>query len=293
MRLKSLVLIGMCTLRLGLTNEVPPFAGECGPVDRVFDVAGGGSPVRGTALRILELVALGRMESADVRLEAQVGLEPGALHGSAFRSPIVRMRALFRIGGVDLPEALEFLQGLGREDLRPDDSGMVWPTAIVALHQARLMRISGEAAKIAYLEDTLSEWSAASAWAAGELCDRGSYSSLPLIRKSVHTRNPIEKDAAVEIGYCEQRISLLSRNQDRIAALGSYLSVNEPSIDRRLTMWAVNQLYSMKSARADAELGRFAAELNSLPPAATDSQRGRDLLQTREELGEMLARRRK
>lgn len=278
MKLAGIILIGICSLRC-LASQLPPFAGQCALVDRVFEAAGPRSPTREVALRILELVVLGKTDSADARLEVRAGLFAGQLQGSEFRSETVRAHALRRIGEAELPEVLEFLQNLKKEDLDPDESARLWPTVSVAMHQARLNRIPGQAAQIAFLEDTVNERHGATEWAVQELCDRGSYSSLPLIRKSLWGRT---SDAGKQITYCEARIAVLSQSPDRIAALGS--SLNEQSIDRRLIVWAVNQLYSMKSDRADAELRRYLAELESLPYPPP----GPDLVQ---QLREMLARR--
>jgi hypothetical protein len=291
MKLERALLIGIWSLRLCFATSLPPFAGECALLDRVSEAARPQSPTAGAVLKILELVALGRMDSADAQLETRIGLKAGQLRGSDFRSETVREHALRKIADIDLPQALDFLQGLKKEDLEPDGSARIWPTVSITLHQARLNRIPEPMAKIAFLEDTLSEWNAAVSWAAEELCDRGSYASLPLIRKSIHQRLSTARDAEDQIGFCEARVSLLSRNPDRITALGSFLSVNEGSTDRRLIVWAVNQLYSMKSDRADGELKRYLAELDGALPSTVDAARKAVFAQTRQEISELLERR--
>lgn len=290
MKLKTAILIGTWSLRLCIATSLPPFAGECTLLDRVSEAARPQSPTAEAALKILELVALGRMDSADAQLETRIGLKAGQVRGSDFRSETVREHALRKIADIDLPQALDFLQGLKKEDLEPDGSARIWPTVSIALHQARLNRISGELAKIAFLEDTVGERNAAIEWAIQELCDRGSYSSLPIIRRSLRA-DTSAPETERQIGYCEARVSLLSRNPDRITALGSFLSVNEGSTDRWLIVWAVNQLYSMKSDRADGELKRYLADLDGALPSTVDAARKAVFAQTRQEISELLERR--
>lgn len=291
MKLMTAILIGTGGLGLCLANSPPPFPAERAILDRIFEAARPESPTSLAALRALEAVALGRLGSADVQLEARLGLAAGRLRTSAFRSEVVREYALSRIADVDAPEALEFLQDVKKEDLEPDESSRVWPAALVALHQARLNRISGQAGRVAFLEDTVGERSAAVEWAVQELCNCGSDSSLPLIRQSIRRRVSTSRAAEEQIGHCEARIALLSRSPDRIAALGSFLSIMEGSTDRWLIVWAVNQLYSMKSARADAELARYKAELDSVIPSTVDAEKKRVFAQTRQEISELLGQR--
>jgi len=281
------------TLWLCFATEPLPFAGELALLDRVSDEARPGSRTGGAALKILELVALGRMDAAAPGLEEQVGLPAGQLRGKSFGDSEVRAHALLRIGNIDLPDAIEFLETARKEDFEPDPSGRVWPVVSVALYQAQLNRIQGESPKISFLEDALSEWNAAAGWAADELCDRGSSSSLPLIRASIHRRLSTPQDANDEIGFCERRISALSRSPDRITALGSLLSTKEGSTDRRLLTWAIDQLFSMNSDRADAELRRYAAEIDSAVAAMADTPSKWLLARTRNDINTLLAKRTK
>jgi hypothetical protein len=65
--------------------------------------------------------------------------------------------------------------------------------------------------------------------------------------------------------FCEARISVLKQSPDRVAALGAALRVSGGVLDDELIGWAINQLQSLKSDRAYAELQRYANEIDALP----------------------------
>ena len=56
---------------------------------------------------------------------------------------------------------------------------------------------------------------------------------------------------------------MVSRDPDRVKALGSVLTLDDPG-SGRLIRWAVAKLESMHSPSADAELDRFADQLGKL-----------------------------
>ena len=291
MKLRTVILIGVLSAGTCLADEPPAFAGEFAALDYVFAKAQPQAPTAHAALQLLEQVALGRMSSAPP-LEALVGLPLGALHRDIYRSGPVRRYALRKIAAVDLPEALLFLEDLTQEALDPDSSGQVWPSVAIAIHEGRLRRITEPTAQIIFLEETLQERNSAADWAADELCDRGSVSSLPLIRELIHKSYSVPVDAD-QIGFCERRISALSRSPDRITALGSLLSAKEGSTDRRLLTWAIDQLFSMNSDRADGELRRYAAEIDSAVAAMADTPSKWLLARTRNDINTLLAKRTK
>jgi hypothetical protein len=68
-----------------------------------------------------------------------------------------------------------------------------------------------------------------------------------------------------DIEFCRARIQVVSRDPDRAKALGSVLSLDAQPHDDRLVWWAISQLKAMHSAAVDAEMERFAAQVNSLP----------------------------
>jgi hypothetical protein len=141
-----------------------------------------------------------------------------------------------------------------------------------------LNRIPDEPAKVGFLEDITHEKSAAAWWAVNELCERGSYRSLAFIREHIRRAYSLPEDAKQQSEFCEARIRVVSRNPDRIKALGSFLSVSEGVTDTDLVGWAIRKLQAMKSARADAELKRYAKEIDDLPE---DSPLKRTLQPTR------------
>ena len=67
-------------------------------------------------------------------------------------------------------------------------------------------------------------------------------------------------------------MQVVSRDPDRVKALGSVLTLDNPGSDR-LIRWAVAQLDSMHTPRADAELDRFAIELGKLREGSPEYQR--------------------
>jgi hypothetical protein len=266
MKHRSVVLIAAGVVWLCQATTLAPFFHERALLDRLLAVTSSESATRYVALDLLERVASGTMDAVGVELETQagLGLRPGKMHEPAFKDPEVRIYALRRIGGVALPEALEYLQNLKRDDLMADKSGQLWQNAQIALHQARLNRIPDELGKTEFLENTLGEHTPAISWAVEELCNRGIYRSLNLIRDSIRKRNPI-RDGEQQIEFCQARMEILARNFDRTRAIGSFLSVSEGSNDRDLIGWAINQLYLMKDPKADAELERYMNEIGKLP----------------------------
>ena len=266
MRYAQILLVATAWPCMGTTPA--PFAFECSLLDRVSDAAKAGLPSRSIALEILERVGEARMDSSTTDLEAQVGLKPGQLHGREFKDSTVRAHALRRIGELDVSEALTYLLNLQRSDFESDTSGEIWPAAQIALRQAQLNGIPEEPAKIHFLEDTTSEKSAAASWAVDELCERGSYGSLGFIRASMRKRNSIP-DSEKDIAFREGRMGVVSRNPDRLKALGSFLSVSGGVTDLDLIGWAISKLEAMKSPRADAELERYAKEIDALPEDST------------------------
>lgn len=216
-----------------------PFSFEWSLVDRVAAVANAEGPARAVGLQILELIAEGRMAGANPGLEASVGLKPGQLRGPEFRDESVRSHALLKIGELDVPEALAYLQNLKAEDIAPDTSGLMRSSLHIALHQAQLNRIPDESSKIRFLENTTSEKSDAAWWAVEQLCNRGSRESLAFIRESIWRRNPTPTGTA-QIAFCEARIDVISRDPDRVKALASVLSVTNGVTDPELLGWAIS-----------------------------------------------------
>jgi hypothetical protein len=58
---------------------------------------------------------------------------------------------------------------------------------------------------------------------------------------------------------------VVASNPDRVKALASVLTVGGDAANGRLAGWAVNELNSMQTQPAEAELDRFAREIGELP----------------------------
>jgi hypothetical protein len=63
---------------------------------------------------------------------------------------IVRVRALDELGRSGLEIAVNFLSGLTKENLGPDDTGQVWAAAQVALQRCLFARITDSQSKQSY-----------------------------------------------------------------------------------------------------------------------------------------------
>jgi hypothetical protein len=95
-------------------------------------------------------------------------------------------------------------------------------------------------------------------WAIGELCDRGSLASLPLIESTLQATYSSEQEEPAQ-AFCEARIGVITGDSDRVSALASVLKVG-PSPDQQLMFWAIEQLIGMRTPAATAQLKRFLAD---------------------------------
>jgi hypothetical protein len=262
------MLLVAAALGCGATTPYPGQA-ECGVLDRVVEAAAANPSMRPAALEIFERIAEERMVAAAVDIETKVGFRAGELHISNYRAYEVRSCALRDIAKLDMPEALAYLESLKREQFDDRRFGrQVWSSAEIALREAQLNRLPDESAQVRFLENTTAEKTAAW-WAVQELCNRGSYQSLPFIRQHITTRVIVSQNVDRDIRFCQQRMDLISRDPDRVKALASLLSVRSGLIDSELLGWAINQLRDMNSPRADAELDRFADEIDDLPDGSS------------------------
>jgi hypothetical protein len=69
-----------------------------------------------------------------------------------------------------------------------------------------------------------------------------------------------------QVTFCKARIFALYGKPDR-AALGAILNVETSAQNDQLATWAIQLLSEMHSPAADAELTRFAREIDTLPAA--------------------------
>jgi len=270
MQRKRLLMVLLALFAQALPGMPPPFLVECRQLDLVYKAVNADSPASQTAFEVLKLVALGQADGIDDGQRTRVGLKPEQLKGAAFKNPNVRMYAFERIGAPGLPEALDFLENLEEDDVGTDAVHQVWPVAQIALRQSHLNRISDPQARRAFFEKTVTELhdpisrDGVVTWAVDQLCDSGAFASLPLIRESIRKRDSGPR-SEVRIQYCEALMDVVARDPDRIKAIATVLRVNNASYDRKLALWAVYQLNSMNSPKADAELKRFAGEIAALP----------------------------
>lgn len=239
-------------------------------LDRLLAAVRSQSPTSGIALDMLERVVLGQTESISDESVAQFGLKPGDLKQKVFKTPLIRQVAVWEIGETGLPEAEAFLSKLKLTDFPDDRTLGIWGTTKVAIRNAALVRITDPQEKVEYLKSVLTENNYAAShggtgvWAVDELCNAGASAALPEIQESIRRRGSGRRDEdAIEL--CKARIQVVSRNPERAKALATVLRLDGPPEDYPLVGWAVNQLISMHSADADAELSRFAVAVDGLP----------------------------
>jgi hypothetical protein len=261
----------LCLIKTAcMASSLSPFPTSL--VDRAF-AATKSAELGLLALGVLERVAEGRPVEIDPLAAGKIGLKPSEVQDSYLKSPSARAYAMRTIGEVDLPEALNYLSRLKREDFSSDDSGHLWPAAFIGLHTARLNRISDSQGKIEFLENGLEGGGFIARWAANELCDRGSQKSLPFIRASIKKRDSSQRGEN-EIRFCEVRTRVLTHDPDRLKALVSVLSVNDDqSGSRDLELWAVGQLVALHLLEADQALERYRGEIDKLPAKSSAKER--------------------
>jgi hypothetical protein len=256
-------------------DDLPPFAVECAAVQRIA-VAASSAQTKSMAMDALEKIAMGNPPSIEAGNEGALGLEEGTLRGQdkQFGRPTVRVCALRGIGRTASDEAIDFLAKLSPDALGPDPSQRVWPAAQVALRDAQIRRIPDPQRKIEFLDGILAGMpdgrGSVAAWAVNELCDRGSQTSLPVIQRALRSTWSGQYGLD-EIEFCEARIRVVTSNPDRARAIGSILTVANGTANARLVGWAVNELNSMQTPAADAELDRFAREIERLPEASAEN----------------------
>jgi hypothetical protein len=241
-----------------------PYAAQCAVTQTLLQRAQSRPDAETLALETLERIALGGAPAISAGEAARLGVPVTDLHARGMEAVPTRACAIRAIGESATEAGLAFLHQLTSADLGPDDSGQLAVAVAIAVHESVLKRITGDAAQTEFLQNAAQEHSPAASWAVEELCDRGAAVSLPYIRQSIRTRNPTPAGEA-EIRFCEDRIAALSRNPDRVKALGPELRATDDPAHDRLIGWAISQLASIGSKQADAELARFAAEVQLVP----------------------------
>lgn len=255
---------------LNFASSIGPYAGHRVLVDDVFACVRAPS-TESTALRVLEAIALGQAAAIKPQAERDLRLPSGSLRDPGFAAAIVRERAVQRLGETGKEEALNFLKEFKIEYVGPNDPGeQIWPAVQVAIRAAQLVGMADKGEKKQFLEtvvdkdDHSNTSTAVKHWAVDQLCDAGMTPSLPVAVKWFKSAYAGE-DAEKEVANCEARIRIVSSNSDRAKALGSVLQTG-PSASQRLIRWALNQLQSLDTPGAAAELKRFSDEIRALPP---------------------------
>lgn len=273
---KLLLLLALSLPCIG--NEPAPHSQEKRVLNQIAATASSRSESAVAALELLKQVAMGLTAEMSPESAMQFGIPSAQLRNTKFDHPSVRAYAFRKIGGTGLPAAANFLQNLKPSDIGRDDTGSIWPAAQIALHEAMLSRITGPSLKTQFLENTLTERHDAASngavkyWAVEELCDSGAQASMALIQESIRDFWSGERGEEA-VRFCEARIDVLSRHSDRVKAMGSVLTVQNNADNARLITWAMHQLQAIHSPEADAELKRFAGEIDRLPNGSVEQGR--------------------
>src|SRR5262249_42051844 len=156
------------------------------------------------------------------------------------------------IGETGGPEAIEFLTNRGRSELGSDAPHYLVDAAAIALKVAMLSRMTDDGTRREVLIAIVREdgRGAVKLWAANQLCDDGITSAIPVIQHFM-TETWSGQYGVNEVQFCQRRMAAVSRDQNRISALGSVLDVEHYSDDDRLIRWAINQLAALRVPAAD------------------------------------------
>jgi len=249
-----LLTVALPALAAGSEPACPP----CVLLDRMMSAASSQAEIA-ARLEALERIADSHAETIGADLEKQMGAPTGAL--SWYSPYTVRDYVLWRIGETGLPEAVDFLTKFEPHDL---------PAAKRALKNATLKTIPDPQKKIEFLTNTLLENRKRDAdlehWGVDQLCDLGASAALPEIRRSLKSILGGYGEEE-EVRFCEARIEALSRDPDRVKALGmvfnSVLALDATADGMKLLKWATGQLFLIRTPEADAELERIASNLDA------------------------------
>jgi hypothetical protein len=279
MTFKRLLFVMTIAPTLNFGTSIGPYAGHRVLVDNVLACVRAPA-TESTALRVLEAIALGKAAAIEPQAERDLRLPSASFRDPGFASAIVRERAVQRLGETGKKEALNFLKEFKIEYVGANDPGyQIWPAVQVAIRAAQLVGIAGKEERRQFLETVVDEddhsdtSTAVKHWAVNQLCDAGLTTSLPVAVKWLRSAY-IGEDAEKEVEDCEARIRIVSSNSDRAKALGSVLQTG-PSASQRLIRWAMNQLESLDTPDAAAELKRFADEVGVLPPERLEASDSR------------------
>ena len=277
MKLRVGLSVAVITSALTLATTPASFFGERLLLDRVASAAERSQATSAKALEVLEQVALGRTRDISAQTQTELGMIKDELQKNEFNDPFVRAYAFHKLAETGLTEAVDFLTNLRREDIGPDNSQQIWPAAQVALQTALLKRTRDPQHQIEFLQRTLTSQlpdgrGAVAWWAVNELCDRGDLPSTAMIQEVIKAKWS-DRYGDDQLRFCEARMHVISRDPDRVKALGSVLTVTNTEDDDQLIAWAISQLRTMGSPKAKDELRRFTSEITALPRGSLQQQR--------------------
>jgi hypothetical protein len=266
-------------------TTVAPYAAHCRLLERVVEKS---QP--DVSLALLQSVALGRADDFRAEVEKRVGLAAGQLRAKEFATDTVRACAFQRIGELGSEEAVAFLTKVSRSDIGPDMTHQIWAAVQIALRNLVFMTVNDDLGKRVFLENVLTQphdgTGALWMWAINQLCDRGSVLSTGVIQKSMKTMWS-GSYGDEEMRFCTQRMEVVARHADRAKAIGSIVRVADATDDRLIT-WGIYQLAAIGTPSADAELRRFATEVDK---AMSGSLGGLRWKRFREEIQDVLTSR--
>lgn len=235
-------------------------------IDRL--VAGGraNAGLRPLALETLARIARGLPDSVSPEAAAAFGVPAG--NDAFFGAEDVRMHAVLAIGGSGFPEAEAVLASI---QLEPNPPAYLPRALLGARQRAHYEQLPDAREKESYLAELIRQGDPGN-FAVGEACDSGNSRLLPLFESATVTSGGITQPMVPPevMRVCREKIYVLSTNSDRAKALGSVLKVSDQPGDYELMVWAVMELEKMNTPEADAEMKRFAAEVDKLPDPDND-----------------------
>ena len=265
----TFALIVISLSRVLMADTLPPFPAETNSLDRAYNATQVES-TRLPGLEMLEAVAEGKSGESIITSAQRAGLGMLAATGLFFDAPSVRAYAMDRIGASGLPEAIEYLKSMTVDRVGPDSTQTIYAASQVALYKALFRQETDPEKQVAFLEHQLMAptHGAVASWAMSALCNRGSSSSLPEIKKLVKMRYQNLPRGDAQIQFCKDRMEIVNRNPDRVKALASALTIDQTVKDRQLTIthWVIAQLEEIRSTEAYAALDRYAAEIERKYP---------------------------
>lgn len=265
--------VGLLILQVCFAETVSPWPMERNAIDQACEAAIRGSN-RAEAIQTMEDIAEGKPLDIILAAAERAGLKAYFGERLMLVAESVRAYAAEALGRTGLPDAIRYLNDATPETFGNDRSQSIYPTAKIALQKALLRGESDVGRQTALLEGQLSERYTAM-WAAEELCDRGSSSSITRIQQTIERHYSGERVDGM-VSSCRERMSVVNRNPDRAKALGTVLRVDAKRDQIEIMRWSVHQLLAMHSKEAREILERYATEAEQSFPDVVPSNSSRE-----------------